>query len=138
MNSANGPIIFTYYAQSELSRSSLQFIKRPAKKNFLYIDVNNNDSHHRKTTCKFIYTKKLKNETFIYTKSQTLRNKQDNFSLKIYTQKAWHFVLRNFSWNFWNWQRGGGIFICKKQFTLRYIFICKKNCTLHYISICKK
>ena len=101
------------------------------------MNVNYNDSHKRKTTCTFLYTKSKKNcETFLHTKSRILFKKQDsfryvfiykrhdniryaifheNFEVGIYMKKAWHFAIREF-------------FICKKpdtskkvrQFALRF------------------
>ena len=45
------------------------------------MNVNYNDCHQRKTTCTFLYINKKQNnpETLLYTKSRTLRKKQDNF-----------------------------------------------------------
>ena len=76
-------------------------------------------------------------DVFIYKKTETSQ-KARQFALRFYIQKSGHFALRNFSLNFWNRRRGGGIFIGKKQYTVRYIFICKKQCTLHYVFTYKK
>ena len=54
-----------------------------------------------------------------------------------YIQKAWHFALRNFHGIF-EICGGGGIFMNKRQCTLRYIFICKKQCTLCCVFIYKE
>ena len=96
----------------------------------------------------------------LYTKSLTLCKKQDNLRYDFCIQKAWHFVLRNFSWNFWNWRRGEEFlwkkimhfvlnfyiqktlhfllhFISKQLDTLRDIFICNKQCNLRYVCTSK-
>ena len=84
----------------------------------------------------------------IYKKSDTSQ-KARTFAVRFYIQKTWHFLLCNFSWNYWNWRRGGGIFICKKMHLTVYIlyakncalsvtFFYKKTVTLSYIFICKK
>ena len=101
---------------------------------------------------------------YIYTKSMTLCvicrfyiQKYRHFKkiktvcvTVIYIQKSWHFVLRNFSWNFWYWRKGGGgIFINKnnalcvqilyaKKCIFCYVLIYKKPDTLRHICISKK
>ena len=81
------------------------------------MNENYDDSHRRKTTRTFIYTKSKKNcETFLYSKSQALFKKVDNFRY---------------------------VFIYKKEYTLRYgifheifklAFIFKKHDTLRYVT----
>ena len=47
----------------------------------MYINVNNNESHQRKTTCTFSYIQKEKQiakSLYIYIQIQTLFKKQDN------------------------------------------------------------
>ena len=72
--------------------------KNFSQKKFFNINVNNNDSHQRKTTCAFLYIQKAKNcETliYIYEKSDTLQ-KATQFALPFYSQKARHFTLLDF------------------------------------------
>ena len=96
-NLANGPIIFTYYAKSELSISTLQYGKSKIYKN-----------------------------VFIYKKPETSQ-KVRQFLWRFYIQKFRHFALRNFSLNFWNWRRGGGHSYMQKQCTLYHIVYAKNN-----------
>ena len=62
----------------------------------------------------------------IYKKPDTSQ-KARQFVLFFLIQKSGHFAFRDLSLHFWNWWRGGDIFLCKKQCTLRYIFICKRK-----------
>ena len=48
------------------------------------------------------------------------------------------FALRNFSLNFWNLRRRGGIYLLNKQYTSRDIFILEKQWTLRYVVIYKE
>ena len=86
-----------------------------------------------------------------YTKSITLC-----VTLSVYIQKARHFAktkticdtfiyttirhfcFTRFSFNFWNFRRGGGYVFIKKQCTLRDIFILKKQYTLRYVAFPKE
>ena len=52
----------------------------------------------------------------------------------LYTN-IWHFALRDFSLNFVICGGGEGIYLFKKQFTLRDIFILKKLGTLRYVAV---
>ena len=61
----------------------------------------------------------------IISKNIDTSQKARQFALRLYIQKSWHFVLRDFSLNFWNWRRSGDICIRKKQRTLRYVFLTK-------------
>ena len=68
----------------------------------------------------------LRYVTFLYTKSPTLRKKQDNLRhVFLYTKSPTLYVTRFFM-EFLKLAEGGGIFINKKQCTLRYFFIYKK------------
>ena len=60
------------------------------------MNENYNHCHHRKTKRTFIYKKQKNCETFLYTKSQTLFKKLDNFRYVFYIQKAIHLTLRDF------------------------------------------
>ena len=51
---------------------------------------------------------------FIYKNPNTLQNARQ-FALRFYIQKACHFAFRDYSWNFWNWQRCGGGGLFKKK-----------------------
>ena len=114
----------------------------------MYINLNYNDSHQRKTTCTVLYTKSKKmRNVCIYRKSQTLFKKQDNFryvfihkspdtlrytifheifeiGIYIYIQKALHFALH-------------GVLtlkshtLRKKQDNLRYVLFTKSQ-TLYF------
>ena len=66
------------------------------------MNENYNDCHQQKTICMFLVLQRVKNcETFfIYKKRDTLQ-KARQFLLLFNIQKAWHFTLHNFSWNFW-------------------------------------
>ena len=119
---ANAPIIFTHDDESEASQSSLQYIQEAW--HFALQDV-------------FIYKKEdtlrypIFHEIFevgIYTKSMTLCvtwrfciQKDGHFAksktifVTFYIQKYGHFALPDFSWNFWNWWKGGGYFYMKKK-----------------------
>ena len=96
---------------------------------FLYININNNDSHRRMTTCTFLYIHKAKKnakQLYIYIKTDILQ-KARKCALRFYSQKAWHFTLRNFLWKCWNWY----LYIFKKHDTLRYVtFLFTKSPTL--------
>ena len=59
--------------------------------------------------------------------------KERQFVSRFYIAKGWHFPVRNFSWNFWNWRRGGTFYkpnifhssltfyvLKKTQFELRF------------------
>ena len=59
------------------------------------MNENYDDCHHRKTTRPFMYTKQKKCEAFLYTKSQTLFKKLDNFRCVLYP-KIIHSTLRDF------------------------------------------
>ena len=64
----------------------------------LYINVNYNDCHKRKTMhAFFIYTKRKKFQTFLYTKAPDTFQKVRQFMLHFYSQKARHFPLHDFS-----------------------------------------
>ena len=52
---------------------------------------------------------------FLYTKSHTLGNKQDNLRYIFFIKKSWHFALHNFSWNFWNLAERGVFFYTKNN-----------------------
>ena len=107
-NSANGPTIFTYYAESELSISTIQY-KTP-------------DTSQKARQC-FV--------TFLYTKIRTLCVtrflneflKSAEGGVNFYMKKNW--TLRY-------------LFILKKQCSFRYVFIYKNPDTLCYIFIFKK
>ena len=76
----------------------------------------------------FIYKKHdtLRCVNFLYSKSQTLCTKK-TICVTYLCTKAWHFPLRDFSWNFWNRRRGGGgIFVYKKN-ALCVTFVYSKN-----------
>ena len=95
------------------------YVKKSLKKIFLYINVNNNDSHHRKTTCTFLYIqkpKKIAKRLYIYKNPDTFK-KLRQFALRFYSQKSRHFTLRNFSRNSWNWY----LYIYKNHDNLRYV-----------------
>ena len=66
-NLANGLIIFTYYAEKELSNSTIQNTK----------------------------SKKNANRLYIFKKPDTLQ-KARQFALRFYSQKATHFTIRYF------------------------------------------
>ena len=79
------------------------------------MNENYEDCHHRKTTRSQIHKKGKHSETFLYTKSQKLFKKLDNFRY---------------------------VFVYKKPYTLRYgifmkflklAFLCKKHDTLRYV-----
>ena len=76
----------------------------------------------------YIYKKRdtLRYVMFLYFKSLILRKMQDNLRYVFYIQKAWHFALQMFSWNFWNWRRGGG-FVWKKNNALCVKFVYAKK-----------
>ena len=87
-------------------------------------------------------------DIFIYKKLGTSQ-KARQFAIRFYIQKSGSFALRNFSLNFWNLRRGGGIllkkimyfalhFYIEKQFTLRYVAMYKEPDTMRYILISKK
>ena len=61
-----------------------------------------------------------------YTKSQTLRKKQDNFRFVFFIYKNSDTLHYAILMEFLNLAEGGGNFINKKQCTLRQKFICKK------------
>ena len=67
------------------------YIKRLAKKGFLYINVNKIDSHQRKTTYTFLCIEKSKKSrkdyTYIHTKSETLFKMLDNLRWVLFTKK---------------------------------------------------
>ena len=75
----------------------------------------------------FIFKKHdtLRYVTFIYSKSMTLRKKQDNLLSFLYTQIRHFSVTRFFHWIF-EICGGGGYLFLKRQCTLREIFILKK------------
>ena len=79
-----------------------------------------------------IYIKKawhfLLRDVFIYTKPDTSQ-KPGQFVLRFHMQKSAHFALRDYSFNFWNWRRGGDIFIIIKN-ALSVTFYMKK--TMHF------
>ena len=52
-------------------------------------------------------------DVFIYKTTDTLQ-KARNFALQFYIQKSGHFVLHNFSLNFWNKRSGGENFYMQK------------------------
>ena len=70
------------------------------KERFLYMNVNNNDSHQQNTMCTFLSLQKEKHsETFIYKyKNPDTLLKARQFALRFYWQKGIHFTLHNFSW----------------------------------------
>ena len=74
---------------------------------------------------------------FLYTRSQTLHKKQDNLRYVFIYKNPDTLSYAIFHWIF-EIDRGGGIFICKKQCTLHHIFISKKQCTLCNVFTCKK
>ena len=76
----------------------------------------------------FIYKKHdtLRQVTFLYTKSQTLRKKQNNLRYVLYT-KIRHFCVTRFFIEFLKFAEGGGDLLIKKQCTLRDIFISKNT-----------
>ena len=87
-------------------------------------------------------------DVFIYKKLDTSPKSKTICYTFLYT-KIRHFVLRDFSLNFWNLRRGGGIYLFKKMHfawhfyieklrTLRYVAIYKEPDTLRYILIRKK
>ena len=64
----------------------------------------------------YIYTKRM----ILCIKSRFYVQKYRHFEKSkticvtlLHIKKAWHFALRNFSQNFWNWWRGG-VFLCLK------------------------
>ena len=50
----------------------------------------------------YIHKKQKLRNVFIYKKRDTFQ-KARQFPLRFYIQKAIHFTLRDFSWNFWSW-----------------------------------
>ena len=88
----------------------------------------------------YIY-KKRKNlcyVTFLFTKKQKLRKKQDNLRhIFIYT-KSGHFSWRNFHVLFEISGGKGGIFSRKKECTLCWFFIYKKQWTFRYVLYSKR
>ena len=65
----------------------------------------------------YIYIKQKNCKTFIYIQKPDTLQKARQFPLRFYSQKYGHFMLRNFSRNFWNWH----LYIYKKHNTLRYV-----------------
>ena len=98
---------------------------------FLFINENYKDFRWRKTTCTFSYVKKSKTllSIFIYKNPDTLQ-KARQFALRFFICKKPD-TLRHasFSWNFWNFWRGRGIFNNKKN-ALSLTFLCTKSQTL--------
>ena len=80
------------------------------------MNENYDDCHHRKTTRTYIYKKQKKCQTFLYTKSQTLFKKLDNFRYVFQYKKQ-------YTWRY-------GIFM---KF-LKFVFIYKKHDTLRYVT----
>ena len=76
----------------------------------------------------FVYKKHdmLRYVTF-YTQKPETSQKARQFLLRFCLQKSWHFVIANFSYNFWNCRRWGEINICKIQSALRYALYAKDN-----------
>ena len=64
-------------------------------------------------------------DVFIYKKPDTSK-KARQFVIRFYIKKSGHFALRNFSLNFWDWDRGEGISIGKKK-SLCVTFLNAKN-----------
>ena len=60
------------------------YINVSQKNWFLYMNENDDDCHHWKTTRTFIYTKAKNRETFIYTKIQKLCKKRENLQYCLY------------------------------------------------------
>ena len=142
-----------YLLQSELSTSTRQYTKSKKNVKRLYIQKNRHFAI-MKTICITFYIQKswqfaLRDFSWrswnwhLYTKSMTLcvmwrfykqkkalRKNQDNLRYFFIYKKA--DTLRNAIFHeIFEIGGGGGIFICKKQCTLRYIFICKK--TMHFL-----
>ena len=60
-------------------------------------------------------------DVFIY-KNPDTSQKARQFALYFYLKIYGHFVVRNFSLNFSNWRRGGGIFINKKTICVTFLY----------------
>ena len=76
------------------------YIKKSRKKGFLYLNVNNNDSHQRNTTCMLLYiqkAKKLQNAYIDLGKQPDTLQKERQYVVRLYSQKARHLSLRDFS-----------------------------------------
>ena len=95
-----------YFINQESSRYSVRkqdwffaFCKNVSQKNCFCIWMK--ITTPRKTTRTFLYTQKEKKllNVFIYKKQDTFQ-KARQFPLHFYIQKAIHFTLRDFSWNF--------------------------------------
>ena len=94
---------------------------------FLFINVNNNDCHQRKTTCTLYIYKKQDKYQNVHIYKQEVRQ----FVLRFFSQKSRHFTLRDFSCFFKNWH----VYMYKKHDTLRYVtFLYTKIPTLQKIS----
>ena len=57
----------------------------------------------------------LRYVTFLYTKIHSLRKRKDNLRYIFMIQKAWHFALRDFSWNFLKLAEGLFLFLTKNN-----------------------
>ena len=116
-----------YFIAQESSRYSVRkqdwfltfcVYKNVSQKNwFLYMYENYDDCHHRKTMDTFIYANSKKNcETFLYTKSQTLFKKLDNYRYVFKYKKP-------YTWRY-------GIFMK----ILKFAFIYKNHDNLRYVT----
>ena len=71
-------------------------------------------------------------------KSRHFEKKQDNLQYIFYIEKSWHFALRYFSWDFWNWRRGEGAFLYTKNNTFCVKFLYDKNNALSVMCLYTK
>ena len=78
----------------------------------------------------------LRYVTFLYTKSLTLRKKQDNLCYVFLYTKILTLCVTRFFMEFLKMAEGGRV-IHKKQWNLRYIRISKKQCIFRYVFIYK-
>ena len=85
----------------------------------LYMNVNNNDSNQRKTTCMFLHIQKRKNMRNVYIyiqKSRHFAKRKTIYVTFLYT-KIQTLDITIFSWKIWNWH----LYVYKKHDTLRYV-----------------
>ena len=94
------------------------------KKEFLYKNVNNNDSYKRNTMCTFLCMQKAKQwqNVHIYIQKSRHFSKIKTICVTFYSQKSTHFTLGHFHEIF-----GIGIYIYTKRMTLcvMWLFIFK-------------
>ena len=70
--------------------------------------------------------------TFLYTKSLTLRKKQDNLRYIFIYKKPGTFVLRNFFIEVLKFAEGGGHLLIKKTIYFELHSYIEKKCSLRY------